>query len=136
MSDVESRKAVVQEYYSRLDQEDLQGALKVISHDLQWRFSGTPEAVTIETLPANIEAFHQAFPECSHRIDRQTAEGDWVTTLLTFSGVHKGEFMGVAPTGKTVKVQGINMHQIKKGKIVGGDSVVDMFSLMQQIGVK
>ena len=136
MSEAESLKAVVREYYSRLDREDLEGALEVVSQDLKWNFSGIPEAVTIEALPGNIRSFHEAFPECSHRIDRQMVEGDWVTTLLTFSGVHKGEFMGVAPTGNKVKVRGINMHQIKEGKIIAGDSVVDMLSLMQQIGAK
>ncbi len=136
MSTRDSLKAVVREYYSRLDQGDMEGALEVVSQDLQWNFSGTPEAVTIETLPGNIKAFHEAFPESSHHIDRQMVEGDWVTTLLTFSGVHRGEFMGVSPTGNRVKVQGINMHQIREGKIVGGDTIVDMFSLMQQIGVQ
>ena len=135
MPDTESLKAVVKKYYSCLDQEDIEGALKVIGQDLKWNFGG-PEAVTLETLPGNIKSFHDAFPESSHRIDRQVAEGDWVVTLLTFSGVHKGEFMGVAPTGNRVEVQGINMHQIRDGRIIGGDSVVDMFSLMQQISVK
>ena len=134
MPNAESLKAVVREYYSRLDREDLEGALEVISPDLEWRFSGVADAVTIETLPGNIRSFHDGFPESSHRIDRQTVEGDWVTTLLTMSGVHKGEFMGVAPTGRRIEVQGINMHQIRDGKIVGGDTVVDMLSLMQQIG--
>ena len=132
MSDAESLKAVVREYYARLDREDVEGALAVISPDLEWRFSGVP--VTIESLPDNIKSFHDAFPESSHRIERQTVEGEWVTTLLTFSGVHSGEFMGVAPTGRRVEVQGINMHQVSGGKIVGGDSVVDMLSLLQQIG--
>ena len=134
MPDADVAKAVVREYYARLDREDLDGALEVIGPDLEWRFSGSPDAVTIETLPGNIRSFHDAFPESSHRIDRQTVEGEWVTTLLTFSGVHRGEFMGVAPTGRRIAVQGINMHQVRDGKIVGGDSVVDMLSLMQQIG--
>lgn len=134
MPDADALKAVVREYYACLDREDLEGALAVIGADLEWRFSGSAEAVTVDTLPGNIRSFHNAFPESSHRIERQTAEGEWVTTLLTFSGVHRGEFLGVAPTGRRIEVQGINMHQVRDGKIVGGDSVVDMMSLMQQIG--
>lgn len=134
MPDADALKAVVREYYARLDREDLDGALRVIGDDLEWRFSGSNEPVTIATLPGNIRGFHDAFPESAHRIDRQTVEGDWVTTLLTFTGVHRGEFLGVAPTGRRVAIQGINMHQVRDGKIVAGDSVVDMYSLMAQIG--
>jgi len=33
-------------------------------------------------------------------------------------GTHRGEFQGIAPTGKRVEVRSIDMFRISKGKIV------------------
>ena len=40
------------------------------------------------------------------------------TVQLTFSGIHQGEYMGVAATGKKVTNSGISILTFAKGKIV------------------
>jgi predicted ester cyclase len=40
-----------------------------------------------------------------------------VATRITMRGTHQGEFMGVAPTGKRVKVIAIPIARIEYGKI-------------------
>jgi len=42
--------------------------------------------------------------------------------------------MGIPPNGKSVEIRCINVHQIADGKIIGGETIVDMMGLMQQIG--
>jgi predicted ester cyclase len=54
---------------------------------------------------------------------------------VTFRGTHKGEFQGLAPTGKHVTVPGLDMYRFANGKAVehwGGPS---QFILLQQLGV-
>ena len=65
------------------------------------------------------------------------AEGDKVAVRWTWRGTHnKGEYMGVAPTGKQATVTGISILRIVGGKIVEEWGEMDMLGMMQQIGAK
>jgi predicted ester cyclase len=46
------------------------------------------------------------------------AEGDYVVERFTASGTHRGEFMGAAPTNRTVAMPGINIFRLRDSKIV------------------
>ncbi len=76
-----------------------------------------------------------AFPDYHITIDDMIAEGDKVVLRLHWSGTHKGEFMGIPPTGKHITVEGISIHRIEGGKIVEQKGMVDSMSMMQQLGV-
>jgi len=58
------------------------------------------------------------FPDMKMTIDDLIAEGDKVVVRSTFSGTHRGEFMGIAPTGKNVTTRAINIYRIADGKFV------------------
>jgi predicted ester cyclase len=47
-----------------------------------------------------------AFPDAQFTIEDLIAEGDKVVARATEQGTHRGEFMGIAPTGKQVAVYG------------------------------
>jgi predicted ester cyclase len=79
-------------------------------------------------------AFFRAFPDFDETIDDIVAEGDKVVIRVTCRGTHKGEFLGISPTGKKVAYTGIAIHRISEGKIIESWGVVDMLSLMQQLG--
>jgi predicted ester cyclase len=76
----------------------------------------------------------KAFPDIVMTIEDQVAEGDKVVNRFTFTGTHEGEFMGIAPTGKSFKFSGINIQVIVDGKFIEGWSVMDILSLYQQLG--
>jgi len=63
------------------------------------------------------------------------AGADRVVTRWTGSGTHTGELMGIAPTGKSVSVDGIWIHRIADGKIVETWNVWDTLGMLQQLGV-
>src|SRR5215216_4760330 len=52
----------------------------------------------------------------------------------TFTGTHKGEMMGVEPTGKRVEVSGVEMNHVEDGKITASWTVSDAMGLMRQLG--
>ena len=47
-----------------------------------------------------VGAYHLAYPDLTYTVEKQVAEGDMVVTRWTAHGTHKGEVMGVFPSGK------------------------------------
>jgi steroid delta-isomerase-like uncharacterized protein len=79
--------------------------------------------------------YRSAFPDTHFIIEDQIAEGDRVVTRWRASGTHKGELIGIAPTGKRVTVTGIDVSRISGGKVVESWGNWDTLGLMQQLGV-
>lgn len=77
---------------------------------------------------------HTAFPDIEVVIHDQLAEGDRVVTRKSFRGTHRGEFMGVSPTGKQVVIDVIDIHRIENGQSAEHWTVADMLSVIQQLG--
>ncbi|MBT2542155.1 ester cyclase [Streptomyces sp. ISL-44] len=64
----------------------------------------------------------------------QLAEGDCVTTVWSWTGTHKGEFMGIAPTGKRCTMTGTTTFRCQDGMIAEGWWHMDAMGLMRQLG--
>ncbi len=62
------------------------------------------------------------------------AENEKVVALWNISGTHKGEFRGIAATGKKISVDGITISQLANGKIIDSYVSLDLWSMMQQLG--
>ena len=62
------------------------------------------------------------------------AEGGKVVIRQTWSGTHKGEFMGVPATGKRVSIAVIDIIRVADGRFVEHWGQLDMMGMMQQLG--
>jgi len=76
-----------------------------------------------------------AYPDLSSTVEQQTVDGEWVTTRITLRGTHRGEFMGVAPTGKSFEIMQISLDQVAGGKVVEHFGVSDWFRALVAFGV-
>jgi steroid delta-isomerase-like uncharacterized protein len=76
-----------------------------------------------------------AFPDIKVNVEDVFGDGDKV--VLRWSGVmtHTGDALGIAPTGRTVRSQGITIARIVDGKIVEGWDSWDQLGMLEQIGV-
>ena len=74
-----------------------------------------------------------AFPNLHFTTEDMVAEGDKVVVRWTGRFTHKGEYMGIAPTGKQVTMTGISILRIVGGKIMEEWTEMDMLGLMQQL---
>ena len=63
------------------------------------------------------------------------AEADLVVEVFAASGTHHGELMGVASTGKTLTLRGVNVLRIKHGRIVERSGRLDQLAVLQQLGL-
>jgi steroid delta-isomerase-like uncharacterized protein len=92
------------------------------------------EVKGIEDLKKRVTMTRTTFPDIRYTIEDMVAEGDKVATRLTVRGTHKGEYRGVAPTGKQVTWTAINIARYADGKMQEGWVSPDTLGLMQQLG--
>ncbi|MBV8219343.1 MAG: ester cyclase [Solirubrobacterales bacterium] len=62
------------------------------------------------------------------------AAGDRVVARWTGTGTHRGELMGLEPTGLPISVEAISVFRIANGKIAEEWTVWDALGLLQQVG--
>lgn len=112
------------------------GVIDEVSSPSMVDHSAPPESPPgIEGAKQMIGMFRAAFPDMHVTTEDLIAEGDKVVCRVTFRGTHRGEFMGIAPTGKQVSVASIEINRIVAGKIVERWELVDQMGMMQQLGV-
>ena len=88
----------------------------------------------IETLKAICRSFRDAFPDWHSTFEELVAEGERVAERWTGRGTHRGEFQGIAATGRQVAVPGTVFYRIVGGKIVEFCGQFDRLALIEQLG--
>ena len=78
---------------------------------------------------------YKGFPDWHETIEDIIAEGDKVCIRLKITGTHRGEYRGLAPTGKKTTFTGIQIWSVVKGKVVEKESVYDFLDFYKQLGL-
>lgn len=89
---------------------------------------------TAEGVKQFFSGFRAAFPDLQFEVEEVFGAGDRVVARFVMRGTHKGEFMGMAPTGKTVAVKAIDIFRFADGKITDHWGLTDTMAMMQQLG--
>ena len=76
-----------------------------------------------------------AFPDLRLDVKDLIGEDDKVVARIVVTGTHRGEYMGVAPTGKSIVYDEIFIFRFADGRVTETWGVVDVFSQMKQLGV-
>ena len=108
---------------------------EVYSPDIQYHGAST-EFHNIGEVKALAEVFSSAFHETKVTLDLVFAKDELVTQRFHFEGIHDGVFEGIAPTGKRVKMSGITVSRLERGKIVEEWEAFDEVGLMKQLGME
>jgi predicted ester cyclase len=137
-TDQESRNtrlvdAFIQELFSKGDLEAVDRHLDpgFVNHDPP--FAGAPAGP--EGMRQAAVMFRAAMPDWHSEVHQFVAEGDTVVERFTAGGTHRGELMGVAPTGRTITLAGINIFRIEGERIVERWGRLDELGLLRQLGL-
>ena len=96
----------------------------------------TPELASgPEGLRQLINTYLGAFPDASCTVDKLVIEGDTVVARWTATGTHRGNLGSIAPTGKPIKITGIEIHRIENGKIKETWINWDTLGMLKQLGI-
>lgn len=136
MTQTEQNKATVRDFIDGLFTKGDLGAVDTylaedfINHDPPLGVSADREGMR-----AAGAMIRTACPDWHSDLHLLVAEDDLVVERFTASGTQRGELMGVAPTGRTVSLPGINIFRLRDGLIVEWWGRLDELGLLRQLGV-
>lgn len=91
----------------------------------------TPDKAGVRQL---YQALRTAFPDFHADIQWQIAADNLVTTYKIYHGTQTGPILGVAPTGRTVEFETIDVMKVVDGKITDHWGVGNLLKMMVQLG--
>ena len=131
---VEEQKAVVRRFVEEFwNQGHVAVADELLSTHATIMLPGM-EQLSLEDLKTFALTIRRAFPDWFSTVEALVAEEDRVVEYWTGRGTHRGEFQGIAPTGRRVTVPGFVMYRLASGKITEFRGLFDGLALMQQLG--
>jgi predicted ester cyclase len=111
----EQNKETVKRWLVANDKGNFAIVDEVIAEDCRVHYDN--ETFDREWLRAMCEAFPRSFSNSAHIIDDIVAENDTVIVRLTVRVTQAGDFMGLAPTGKTIDYSAYTLYRLEGGKI-------------------
>jgi steroid delta-isomerase-like uncharacterized protein len=128
-------EATMRRAYELLNAQDLDGFAELLADDFV-------EHEAIEGVPPTKEGVKQffamyiaAFPDLRMEVEDMTSSSDKVWSRVRCTGTQQGELMGMAPTGKSVDVQAIDIVQFgDDGRATAHWGITDTMTMMQQLG--
>jgi predicted ester cyclase len=84
---------------------------------------------------AALRSMWAAFPDLHFSIDELVADGDRVVAKVTYSGTHRGTFLGVEPTGRSIRFTGVEMAVVIDG-LISREAwhIIDHLEILHQLG--
>jgi predicted ester cyclase len=106
-----------------------------------WNHTGNLDAAAELFAPDHVEDAKQeaanvrrGFPDLESTIEDLIAERDKIVAHWRAQATHRGEYMGIPPSGNRVNFTGISIYRIEGGKIAESWGVSDLLGMMQQLG--
>jgi steroid delta-isomerase-like uncharacterized protein len=124
---------VVEELWNQhnVDLVDEFFAADFISHNPV--LSGAYPEVGTESMKQAITDHFTALPDFHVTVHETVAEGDQLAQRWTVTGTHKGELMGIPPSGNQVTFTGFTINRFADGKIVEQWWAYDALGMIQQL---
>jgi steroid delta-isomerase-like uncharacterized protein len=121
--------------YERINAADVDGFGELVADDFVDHEETPGLPPTKEGTLQFMRLLLSAFPDMRMDVEDLLASGDKTVARVRARGTHKGDFMGVAPTGKVVNVELIDIMRFNDAGLVCEHwGLTDMLSLLEQIG--
>jgi steroid delta-isomerase-like uncharacterized protein len=133
---MQNNSAVVRRFIEEtINQGRIDSAVQFVWEDMVEQVPFPGQGPGLEGLKDVLRGMRAGFPDLYFSVEEQIAESDKVVTRFEWTGTHQGEFLGVAATGRSVKVWGIVIDRLESGRIKDTRIIMDTLGLMMQLGV-
>jgi steroid delta-isomerase-like uncharacterized protein len=121
--------------YEVLSAGDIRGFGALLAEDFVEHEESPGFAPTKDGVMTLFRMYMAAFPDLRMAVEDVIASGDKVVARVRATGTHRGEFMGMAPTGRQVSVQLIDIMAFGADGLARAHwGVVDQLGMLQQLG--
>jgi steroid delta-isomerase-like uncharacterized protein len=122
--------------YDRINEGDIEGFAALLADDFVEHEETPGFPPTKEGVLEFFRMYRAAFPDLRMDAEDVLASGDKTVARVRATCTHRGELMGIPPTGKRVDVELIDIMQFDDaGSVSEHWGVIDTMSMMQQLGV-
>jgi steroid delta-isomerase-like uncharacterized protein len=132
MSASEANKAAVRDCFEQASQGNFDALHAIVSPDYVIH---PEEARGPQGLAEMVQVYREALSGLNVTIEQQFTEGDYVATRTTIRGRHDGDLLGAPATGRDVEFGGLTISRCRDGKIEEEWELVDVTTLLRQVGV-
>jgi steroid delta-isomerase-like uncharacterized protein len=130
----EQNKRQMRRFFEAFNAGKLDDMFEAMSPEIVFYGATTGKPEGIDGAREWFTMLHNAFPDLRITVESMEADDDKVVIQQSFTGTHKGQFRGVAPTGRHVTVKSTDLIRFADGKHVEQWNNLDVLGLMQQIG--
>jgi len=128
---LEENKAVIRRWFEAENNKDLSQIEDMVAPGF---IDHTHKLKSREEYEQRIVMFMKGFPDFHEAIEDIIGEGDKVWVRFKFTGTHTGEYLGLAPTGKKITVEVVDIFRMVDGKVVEEWEVADGLDSLKQLG--
>jgi steroid delta-isomerase-like uncharacterized protein len=130
-SSIEENKALIRRFFNAIESGNLQVLDEIVAEDYDDHLAGqTPGRETVKKYFAGLRS---AFSDLTLPISAIVAEGDCVAVLNSVRGTHKGDFIGLKATGRSIDAMAFQLYRIENGQLAEHWEVADYALLMRQL---
>lgn len=128
---------LVHRMYEALNAQDLNAHDEYWTPDMIWH--GPPGFGDIHGLDGFkqqvLKPFYSAFPDYHAKNDIEVADGDWIAATGFVTGTQRGDWMGLPPTGKSMRMRYSDFWLVRNGRLAENWVMIDTVDVMRQLGV-
>jgi len=129
---LKENKTIVRRLFEAFNKQDLALLDELIAPD----YVDHPRQLRgLESYKQHLTMFYKSFPDSHETIEDIIAEGDKVWIRVKGTGTHTGEYRGLAPTGKKITWEAVDIWRIVDGKVVELWYAVVELDFYKQLGV-
>jgi predicted ester cyclase len=130
-----ANKQLVRRFYEKvISTGDVEALPDFIHGDYVEVHNGVRYEFGYDGAKEHILGVRQTYPDLSLTVERQIAEGEWVASVVTARGTHRGVWMNMAPTNKPVEITAVNVDRVVDGRIVEHGGAANLLQPFMEIG--
>jgi predicted ester cyclase len=132
---------VVENFYSAMSQADIEAINATL--DSNYKVVDLTASVSSpynqfdafsKNIPVRIKSLHQALPKLKLMVNQLIAEKNKVFADVQISGMQMGQFLGVQPTNKPIKIRIFAVFTLNEGKITQICEIWNQLAVMKDMG--
>lgn len=128
---------LVRRMYDALNAQDLDAHDAFWTEDMIWHGPpGFGDIVGRNAFKYDVlKPFYTAFPDYHAKNDIEFADDTWVSATGFVTGTHSGPWMGLAATGKPMRMRFSDFWRVRNGKFSENWVMVDHVDVFKQLGL-